>query len=102
MSDELDRRLGALLRGAGVPARDPFFRIAVLERRAQELYTLRRRKLFRFGGVVAAVHAAFLALAWGMGALDAALMLLFGGGLLAAAFLSTRGVVQAWRWLRGT
>lgn len=111
MTDELDLKLGRLLRETRVPARDPFFRIGVMERRERERYALRRRKLLVFALALAALHAVYLGLAWSLGRatgrpvaglVEAGLIILFALALGAAAWVSVRGVLQAWHWLRGT
>ena len=99
MTDDLDERLGRLLREGSPPERDPMFRIQVLERREQRRF--RQRSLTLLAGAVAVglFPAVFLALV--ADPLTAALVGVFSLALIAAGLFSVRGVLQAMRWLRG-
>lgn len=99
MTDDLDERLGRLLREDAPPERDPMFRIHVLERREQRRF--RQRSLTLVAGAVALglFPAIFLALA--ANPLTAALVGVFSLALIAAALFSVRGVLQVMRRLRG-
>jgi hypothetical protein len=94
MNDIMDQRLGELLREDAPPARDPRFRIALVERRQRQVYR-RRQWQRRLGFLLLAVLPGVLMVdqPWVMG------LLLVGGGVLVLsgirAIVATR---HAWRW----
>ena len=103
MSQELDDKLGVLLRAGAPPERDPAFRIAVLER--QQLQRYRRRLRLHISVTVAALLAPLLIypLVTGIPAaslLRGTLVVTLIGGVLAAAVFSLRGMRQAVRWMK--
>ena len=58
MSEAQDSRIGELLRQGEPPARDPFFRIGLVERREQQRY--RRRQWWVLCGAVALLAVSVL------------------------------------------
>jgi hypothetical protein len=107
MTEDLDDRLGRLLRASSVPQRDALFRIRLLERRERQRY----RKHTVVQWVIVVLLTAVPLLLWAVmpdrGAERLVLPLARGGfvamlilALVAAAAFATRGVLQAARWLR--
>ena len=99
MNEQIDARIGDLLRADAPPERDAFFRIALLERRERQRYRRRTRTLLigatllgLLGPGLAQVHNPFAA------TLIAAFCLV----LVGASLRSVRGVLQALRWVRGS
>jgi hypothetical protein len=99
MTQDIDERLGQLLREDAPPERDPLFRIRLLERREQRRF--RQRSLTLAVGAVAlgAFPAVFLGLVGDP--LMAGLVAVFSLAVMTATLFSVRGVLQAVRWLRG-
>jgi peptidoglycan/LPS O-acetylase OafA/YrhL len=102
MNADRDEALARLLLEGAPPERDPFFRIALIERRTRQRYRQRQRTLL----VIAAVAALLPALAFaaiqslGVALLPATLAVIFGAGLVAASVFSLRGVRQVMRQVR--
>jgi O-antigen/teichoic acid export membrane protein len=103
MNQNLDAKLGALLRVGSPPERDPAFRLAVLERQERRRYQRRLRTLVILAVMALVAPILVYSLATGIpaasllrGALVAALI----AALLAASVFSLRGVQQAARWMR--
>jgi hypothetical protein len=99
MKQDIDERLGRLLREDAPPAHDPWFRIRLLERR--ERLRFRHRSLTLLAAAV--VMAVFPAILLGLVAnpIAAGLVAVFIVALIGASLLSIRGVLQVVRWLRG-
>jgi glucose-6-phosphate-specific signal transduction histidine kinase len=99
MNDIIDQRLGALLREDAPPARDPRFRIALVERRQRQLYRQRARQR--------AVTFALLAVLPGLVLFAAdqplvmALLLAAVGGLVMSGMRAIAATRHAWRWASG-
>jgi hypothetical protein len=98
MNEQIDARIGDLLRTDAPPERDALFRIGLLERRERQRYRSRTRTLLigatllgLLGLGLAHVHNPFAATL-----ITAFCLVLVGAGLRSA-----RGVLQALRWLRG-
>jgi hypothetical protein len=107
MTEDLDDRLGRLLRASSVPQRDALFRIQLLERREWKRY----RKQTVAQWVIVLLLMAVPLLLWVAMPDRAAqrlvpqlardgLVAMFILALLVAAAFSTRGILQAARWLR--
>lgn len=108
MSDEIDGRLGRLLRGDSVPERDALFRIRLLERGERRRYLRRTRLqwsvpallvLLPLVGLVGPHRGDISNIPMSELVRDG-LAAAFILALLASTVLSARGVVQAARWLR--
>jgi peptidoglycan/LPS O-acetylase OafA/YrhL len=103
MSEDLDQKLGRLLRDQAIPERDPVFRIRVLERGERQRYRQRARRMLVLAALAAGVPMVLFA---GISRLptpellQAALITTFLVALIVAALCSFRGLVQAARWLR--
>jgi hypothetical protein len=98
MTQDIDERLGRLLREDAPPERDALFRIRLLERREHQRF--RHRSLVLLAGAV--VLAVIPAIAFTVAnPLVAGLIAVFSAALIAAGLFSVRGVLQAVRWLRG-
>jgi len=98
MTDDLDSKLGALLRAGAPPERDPLFRIRVLERRERERYRRRSRALLAGALCVTLIHAVALVLAPDVFTAGASAVL--GLAILGAGALSAASVVRVVRSLR--
>ena len=107
MTEDPEDRLGRLLRASSVPQRDPLFRIRLLERRERQRY----RKQTVVQWVIVVLLMVVPLLLWvampGRGAqwlvphlARDGVIAMFVLALLAAAAVSTRGLLQAARWLR--
>lgn len=95
----MDSKLGQLLRAGAPPARDPFFRIAVIERLSRQRYQQGRRKIHITAvGVALLTGAAYLLTPAAL--LQTLLVGAFCAGLATAALFSARGVQQVWSVLR--
>jgi hypothetical protein len=88
MSEAQDQRIADLLRAAAPPARDPVFRLSVLELREQRLF--QRRLFTMLAGVLVIVLAAAFALRIGGGALVPT-GAMAAVAALASAYLAFRG-----------
>ena len=103
MTQDLDDKIGQLLREDAPAERDALFRISVLERREQRHY--RRKSLILLAG---GAFTLILAIAFGL-LVDLTVADLLGAGLIvalvlaliAASLFSVRGVLQVVRQLRG-
>jgi len=98
MSDDVDSKLGALLLSGAPPARDPLFRIRVLERRERERYVRQLRVLLGVACVVLIVHG--MALLAAPDVFTAGLGAVIGLAILGAGTLSAAAVVRMARILR--
>jgi hypothetical protein len=98
MTQDIDDRLGRLLRQGAPPERDPLFRIRLLERRERRRF--RQRSLLLLGGGAALVVLPVLVFGLAADPLAAGLVLVFSLAAIAASLVSARGVLQAVRWLR--
>ena len=99
MTQDLDEKLGALLRGDVIPERDPMFRIRMLERREQQRFRQRVWTL-RVALVVLAVLP-IVGFALGTRLLPVGLIAIAGMAVVAAGLFSVRGVLLVVRRLRG-
>jgi len=111
MTEEIDDRLGRLLRADSVPQRDALFRIRLLERGERQRY---RRQAAVQRAVLVLLVAAPLILWWitpealsrarapVSQLLREALLVAFVLALVAAVGFSVRGILQAVRWMRGS
>jgi hypothetical protein len=107
MTEDVDSRLGRLLRASSVPQRDALFRIRLLERREWQRY---RRQMAAQGVIVVLLLVVPLLLWVAMPdraahrmapeLVSRGLVAMFILALLAAATFSMRGILQAARWLR--
>lgn len=104
---EQDAKLRNLLRADAPAERDPFFRIALLERRTRQQYLRRQRTLLAAAILAAMLGAIALKLISGFGqglwsgeVLRGALICVFCIALVAACLVSARGLRQALRQLR--
>ena len=88
MSEERDHRIEEFLRASAPPARDPVFRLKVLERREQRQF--RRRLFSMLAGVFVILLASLFALSQGIGVLVATEALAVGTAL-ASGYLAFRG-----------
>ena len=79
MSEGEDERLGALLRQDAPPARDPMFRLKVLERR--ETARFRRQSLFLIAVAVVLTAAAWLGVSIGGETAQTIIALVFAASL---------------------
>jgi hypothetical protein len=104
MTQDLDAKLGRLLREGAPPERDPLFRIRVLERREQRRYQRRTVALLAGSGLIL-----LLAVAVGLvvdvtsvaGMVRAGSITVLVSAVAAAALFSVRGVLQVMHHLRG-
>ena len=102
MNSNSDEALAGLLLAGAPPERDPFFRIALIERRTRQRYRQRQRMLLAIAAVAALLPVLAFAAIQSLGAalLPATLAFIFGGGLVAASVFSLRGVRQVMRQVR--
>jgi hypothetical protein len=100
MTQEVDEKLGTLLRAGAPPERDPLFRIRVLERRESDRFRQRSRGLI--AGAVGAVLIHVIALALAPNVLVAGISAVLCLVVVAAAAISFRAAAQAVRSLRGS
>ena len=98
MNEDIDAKLGRLLRGNAPAERDPLFRIRVLEHRERQRYQQRQRVVLMAAVALAVLPALVLALAGQLVTFGP--LVLFGGALVTAAAFALRGVRRALRWLR--
>jgi len=99
MTQDIDERLGKLLRADAPPERDALFRIALLERRERKRFRHRSLTLLAAAAVLGVVPAVALTLV--DNPLAAGVIAIFGMALIGASLSSFRGVLQVMRWLRG-
>ena len=103
MSNQLDERLGQLLRQGAPPERDPMFRIALLERRERQRYQRRQWTVLAGAALLGVLFVILVALNHTLG--DRMWMVLlaaiFCTAAVAASVHSLRGVLQVVRHLRG-
>jgi len=104
MEEQMDEKIGRLLRMDAPAERDPWFRISLIERRERMRYQRRQQKLLG----VALLIALFIVLPlmlrptlFSMELLRSSLIALFALALIAAAVRAVHGLRQALRWLRG-
>jgi hypothetical protein len=88
MSEDRDDRIGQFLREQAPPARDPVFRLRVLERREQRQF--QRRSLTMLAAVLVIILVATFGIRIGGGALETTGALVVGTAL-AGAYLAFRG-----------
>ena len=88
MSEDRDDRIGQFLREQAPPARDPVFRLKVLERREQRQF--RRRWLTMLAAMLVIILVATFGFAIGGGALETTGALV-AGTALASGYLAFRG-----------
>jgi len=88
MSEDRDDRIVEYLRQAAPPARDPVFRLMVLERREQRQFQWRLFTML--AGVLVIILLSTFAISTGGGALGATGVLV-AGAALASAYLAFRG-----------
>jgi hypothetical protein len=103
MNENLDEKLGQLLRQDAPPERDPAFRIALLERRERQRYQHRQRMVLACGAMLAVLLAVVFTLSRTLGDRMWAVLLIatFCAALAAASLFSVRGVLMVVRHLRG-
>jgi hypothetical protein len=87
MSEKQDQRIVNLLRAGAPPARDPLFRLKVLERREQQRF--QRRLFTMLAGTLVIILVSMLAIGTGGGALKTTGTLVVGTAL-ATAYLAFR------------
>jgi hypothetical protein len=105
MSDQLDERLGRMLREDAPAERDALFRVGLLEHRERRRYESRRRMLFASAVVAALLFVFLVTLGRNLpreGLLGSGLVAVFGIALILASVVSIRGARQALRWMRGS
>lgn len=102
MNNNLDDRLGQLLRQDAPPERDPAFRVGLLERRERQRYKRRQRWVLASATLLAVLLALVVGLSQGLGLRlwMTSLVALFCVAALAAFLGSIRGVMLALRHLR--
>ena len=100
MTEDLDKKLGRLLRGDAPPERDPLFRIRVLERRERQRFQRRSQTLLAVAVVAAVLPALILTL--GTDLIVPGLIAVFCIAVIAASLFSVRSVLQVVRQLRGS
>jgi hypothetical protein len=106
MTDDLDQKLGNLLRADAPLERDPLFRIGLIERSERQRYHRRQRTLLVSAVGLAVLFAVIIAV--GAAALPraelfrAGLVIMLVLALTIAALFSIRGVRQVIRSLRGS
>ena len=88
MSEDRDDRIVQFLREAAPPARDPVFRLKVLERREQQQF--QRRLFTMLGGALLIILASVFAIGIKGAALETAGVLITGAAL-ASSYLAFRG-----------
>jgi hypothetical protein len=88
MSDDRDDRIAELLRASAPPARDPVFRLTVLERREQQQF--QRRLFTMLGGLLVILLVATFAIGMRGGALKTTGALVVGTAF-ASTYLAFRG-----------
>ena len=102
MNQDLDTKLGQLLRQGAPPERDPAFRIALLERRERQRYQSRQRLVLAAGALLAVLFAVVVTLNRTLG--DRMWMVLlaaaFCAAVVVAGLFSLRGVLLVVRHLR--
>lgn len=98
MTNDLDQKLGRLLREGAPPQRDPMFRIGLIERRARQRYQRRQRVVLASAAVLAVLFAIIVTL--GDRLLTAGLVAAFCTVVIAASVFSFRGLQQVMRQLR--
>lgn len=101
MTEDIDSRLGRLLRVDSVAERDALFRIQLLERSEQQRYQRQVRTRLIFVATLGLLPLLLLVDLPAMPLVNEGLIATFGIALLAAAFFCLRGVLQAVRWMRG-
>ena len=99
MTQDIDERLGRLLRADAPPERDPLFRIRLLERREQRRFRQRSLTLLVGAAVLTVIPAITLALV--DNPIAAGVIAAFVVALIGAGLASFRGLLHAVRWLRG-
>lgn len=109
MTEDIDSKLGRLLRADRIAERDPLFRVRLLERGEQQRYRRQARTQWAILALLVAVPL-LLWLAWPdrmmLSRLPVSQLLrdgLFAAfvlALVAAVVFSLRGILQAARWLR--
>jgi hypothetical protein len=90
MTEDKDQRIADLLRAVAPPARDPLFRIKVLERREHRQF--QRRLFAMIVGVVVIILVATISISFGRGSMETAGVLAVGTAL-ACSYLAFRGRV---------
>jgi hypothetical protein len=88
MSEDQDKRIADLLSQNAPPARDPMFRIKVLELREQRQF--QRRSFIMLAGVLVIILASIFAVSIGTGALKMMGALVVGAAL-GTGYLAFRG-----------
>jgi hypothetical protein len=101
MAQDMDERLAKLLLLDAPPARDPLFRLSVLQRRERQRF--RQRSVARFMAALACVVTPWAVTMTHAGPLETAAALVFGAVLIASYFLYAPALTQilhsfgAWR-----
>jgi hypothetical protein len=104
MEQQVDAKIGRLLRADAPAERDVLFRIGLIERRERVRYRRRQQALLAAALVFAALIASLLLLRptlFSPELLRSGLLALFVIALIAAAARGVHGLQQALRWLRG-
>lgn len=100
MKDITDQRLGDLLREDAPPAPDARFRIALVERRQQQIYRRQARQRIVTFALLALLPGVVLVVV--DRPLLAGLLLAGVAGLVLSGIRAVAAARQAWRWAVGT
>lgn len=98
MSEQQDHRIAELLRWAAPAARDPVFRLRVIERREQWLF--QRRLYIMLAGIIAIIVVSTLAIIVGGRALEMAGVAVAGVALASACLAFWHGLSRIVRHFR--
>jgi hypothetical protein len=104
MEEQVDEKIGRLLRADAPPERDAFFRIGLLERRERVRYQRRQQKVLGAALLIATLVVLLLVLRpsiFSAELLRSSLFVLFAIALTVAGVRAVHGLRQALRWLRG-
>ena len=88
MTQDKDQRIADLLRADAPPARDPLFRLKVLERREHRQF--RQRSFTMFAGVLVIILVSTISISFERGSMETAGVLAIGTAL-ASSYLAFRG-----------
>jgi hypothetical protein len=100
MTQNLDEKIGQLLRADTIPERDPMFRIRVLER-GERLRHRRRSQAILTGAVLLAV-VPVVAVIWQDNPIVAGLAALLCVAAISASVVAVVSTVRVVRWLRAS
>jgi hypothetical protein len=88
MTEDKDPRIADLLRADAPPARDPMFRIKVLERREHQQF--QQRSFTMLAGVLVIILVSMISISFGRGSIKSAGLLAVGTALT-SSYLAFRG-----------